>query len=154
MKKIPLSNGKVAFVSDEDWPVISHLRWRDKGGGYVQARYKKSAGGSGEFVYLHRFIMSPPPGYVVDHIDGNPLNNTRENLQVTTYSRNSMRFGHARMPGMSFDRQKNMWRVRLKMDGRLFDFGLFNTKEEAAKTVRIARQAMWSPEFNSLGTKP
>lgn len=50
MKEILLSNGKRALVSDEDWPRVSKLKWRDRGGGYVRARFKKAAGGNGAFV--------------------------------------------------------------------------------------------------------
>ena len=33
-------------------------------------------------VYLHRFIMNAKKNQIVDHIDGNPMNNRRENLRI------------------------------------------------------------------------
>ena len=38
---------------------------------------------------IHRIVMSPPKGMVVDHINGNALDNRKENLRVCTYSQNS-----------------------------------------------------------------
>jgi hypothetical protein len=42
----------------------------------------------GKNILLHRFLMGPKKGEVVDHIDGNPLNNQRSNLRVCTQGEN------------------------------------------------------------------
>lgn len=51
--------------------------------GYRMRRNKK------EYVQLHRYITRCPEGKVIDHRDRDTLNNTRENLKVTTYSGNN-----------------------------------------------------------------
>ena len=40
-------------------------------------------------VYLHRFIVNPPSDKVIDHINGNGLDNRRSNLRVVTQHINS-----------------------------------------------------------------
>lgn len=141
MKEIPLPNGKVALVSDEDHPRVSKLSWSDRGGGYARARFKRSAGGDGyAFVYLHRFVTGAPTGWVVDHIDGNPLNNTRENLQIISQSQNCMRAD--RGDGVSMHRGK--FRARARMHGKPHSLGVYKTHEEAAAAVELARAAAWA----------
>lgn len=38
--------------------------------------------------YVHRFIMKAKPGEYVDHINGNPCDNRKENLRITTNMQN------------------------------------------------------------------
>lgn len=42
-----------------------------------------------ELGYLHRWLMKPPKGMVVDHINGNILDNRRKNLRVCTRKENA-----------------------------------------------------------------
>lgn len=148
---LPLPNGKTAFVSPEDWPRVSKLSWSDKGLGYVRAVFKKSEGGDGRIVDLGRFIMRAPPGYVVDHIDGNPLNNTRGNLQTITQSRNMMRRKDVMAGGIQ--RHKNRWRVRISIDGKSTSFGLYDDREAAEEALAKARALAWGP-MNEMGAIP
>lgn len=146
---IPLPCGKTAYVSECDYHRVSRLSWSDRGSGYVRARFKRSAGGDGRFVYLHRFILSATNGLDVDHIDKNPLNNTRENLQVATRSRNIMR---AYMDKSGISKQRNKWRARLRVDGKQLSLGCYDTEDAARKAVEDARRKAWDDDLvNDLG---
>ena len=57
-------------------------------------RYHK--GRQVEVIYLHRQISGALPNVVVDHIDGNGLNNTAANLRITTVEENARRQNHRR----------------------------------------------------------
>ena len=84
--KIPLRNkDKVVTdhtsVSIEDYDTVNKSRWYKNDGGYVR---------NDKLGLLSHFIHGKPrEGYVIDHIDHNPLNNTRENLREITYSQNA-----------------------------------------------------------------
>ena len=62
--------------------------------GYKQFHQYKGGGRVG--TYVHRFVYeyykgSIPEGFVVDHIDGNKLNNTVNNLQVLSVADNTLK---------------------------------------------------------------
>lgn len=150
VRGLRLPDGRVALVSGEDLSRVASMNWSTNARGYVRARWRQALGGHGGIVYLHRFIMAAPEGMVVDHIDGNPLNNSRDNLQITTTARNVMR---ARGGGVTFDRHLGKWRVRKRVDGRMANFGLFDCREDAEVALAAAMREIWSnPEVNKLGT--
>lgn len=71
---------KVFIVDKKDIPMISKERWHIGKNGYVTANSDKK--------YLHRLLLNPKAGEVVDHINGNRLDNRRENLRIADYSEN------------------------------------------------------------------
>lgn len=86
--KIPLRNNKkeiveYALVSEEDFEKVNKYKWC-LFGNYVTGKVNRKP------VRLHHFVLkTPDDGYVIDHIDRNPLNNKRDNLREVTYSINS-----------------------------------------------------------------
>ena len=76
---IPLTRGMVATVSLADVARVAAHSWHAKKG---TATWYASAKIDGKHVAMHRFLLQPAPGLVVDHIDCNGLNNTRENIRV------------------------------------------------------------------------
>lgn len=85
VRRIPLGKGLFATVDATDYEEIRKYRWRAirHGRNVYAATHKK-----GRTVYMHRMLMRPRKGYVVDHIDGNSLNNRRCNLRVCTPAQN------------------------------------------------------------------
>lgn len=96
MKTIPLGkDGKhVALVDDEDYERLAAFKWhvvnctRRSGKPKLYACRRVNRTGK---VYMHREIMNPPPHLVVEHIDGNGLQNTRDNLELIPHAENSRR---------------------------------------------------------------
>lgn len=90
MKEIQLTQGKVALVDDEDFDWLNQYRWYYHKGGtkltYARGRMHE---GSNKLVLMHRAIMNPPDNMVIDHRDGNGLNNQRANLWICTNLENT-----------------------------------------------------------------
>jgi len=82
MKLIPLTMGKSAQVDDEDFNLIN-MSWSYKPNGYNG--YAVSSFG----IRMHNEIMKPENGFIVDHKDGNGLNNQRYNLRICTQQQNA-----------------------------------------------------------------
>ncbi|MDD5551392.1 MAG: HNH endonuclease [Candidatus Omnitrophica bacterium] len=95
MKKTKLTRGKVALVDDEDYERTTQYRWCAMHINYQwyadRALSKKEP--KNAFTEMHRFIMNPPKGMMVDHRDGNGLNNQKSNLRICTRAENMMNRG-------------------------------------------------------------
>jgi len=81
--------------------------------------------------------MSPDPGFDVDHIDGNKLNNRRSNLRVATRSQNSANRGPtggtSKFKGVRYCKDKGRYRAEIQADGRYIHLGYFDVEVDAAR---------------------
>jgi hypothetical protein len=82
VKMIPLTNGFYAYVDADSYEWLNQWHWRAYSAGYV-ARWEK-----GRLIYMHRRIMQPRAGKIVDHINGNGYDNTRANMRNITRREN------------------------------------------------------------------
>lgn len=91
-QRIQLSQGKWAIVDDDDYERLCQWRWsaseKRKGmGEFYAVRVDRD---TKRMIPMHRQIMGSPEGMVVDHINGDPLDNRRCNLRVCTQAQNVM----------------------------------------------------------------
>src|SRR5690348_4214699 len=88
MREIPLANGRgVGIVDDEDCELVSRYTWvAQRKGAQTYAVHRYYEGGRRRSLRMHRLILPGVP--LIDHRDGNGLNNTRANLRAADKSRN------------------------------------------------------------------
>jgi hypothetical protein len=127
MTAVLLSDQKTfALVDAADIPLMEGIRWHPRRHGtklYVRAKIGR------DWVYLHRFLLNPDRGLVVDHIDGNPLNNTRANLRIVTQKVNLWNFRASREVGVS--RKGEKWRARIRHNGKRIELGFYQKRHDA-----------------------
>lgn len=163
MKEILLHNSDLfAIVDDDDFERVSKYKW-----------YLRSIGRNNYAVCtatiwpdnaMHRFITNCPWDYVsvVDHKNGNGLDNRRSNLRICTQSQNAA--NSRRHPnktgyvGVFFDKRKSVqdgkvWFARLSHLGTIFRVGNFHTKEEAALAYNKKALEIWG-EYARLNIVP
>lgn len=74
----------------------------------------------------------------IDHIDGNPLNNRRENLRVVTHSqnmRNKAKRGSnmsSAFKGVSYNNKSGLWHATIFLNGKNKHLGSFTSEKSAA----------------------
>lgn len=95
-------------------------------------------------VLMHSYLTQPDPGYVADHIDGDPLNNQLHNLRVITSGENNQnarkrRNASSRYRGVSLDQQRGLWMAQCTVYGQHHYLGRFADEEEAAEVVKAFR---------------
>jgi hypothetical protein len=132
IRRIPVGNGLFALVDASDYEMVSRYKWHAiRKGPKTYACCHKGR----KLVSMHRMIMRPRKGYVVDHIDGNGLNNRRCNLRECTIQQNRAnarsRGGSSRFVGVY--RRKDKWVAGLQYRGKYYYLGLFEDEVEAAK---------------------
>lgn len=114
-KRIPLSKGLFAWVSEEDFDRVSKYKWhanltKTKRGDFYYARgwipkeevnssATLSQKGTLRHILLHRFVLNLPDEIRVDHEDLDCLNCTRSNLRVATNAEN---LANSKVKGKAF----------------------------------------------------
>jgi hypothetical protein len=96
----------------------------------------------GRTTRLHRLILKPEPCSLVDHINGNPLDNRRSNLRLADEFGNSRNRRVSRGVYTGFkgvhSHRLGWWRAVIIADGKKHDLGVFRSPVEAAKAYDAA----------------
>lgn len=110
-------------------------------------------------ILLHRVILERMIGRTLtsteftDHIDGNPLNNRRENLRIATsaenqHNRSKPRNNKSGYKGVTWQSAVGKWRAQIKVNGKAIYLGLFTTPEAAHEAYCIAARELHGKFFN------
>src|SRR5690349_18607697 len=96
MKLISLTQNKFAQVDDEDYDFLMQWRWyaikatKEELNFYAVTTINQGRGKRQKMIQMHRLLMSlTDPKIIVDHKDGDGLNNQRNNLRLCSFSQNS-----------------------------------------------------------------
>lgn len=130
-----------ALIDDEDYERVITLRW------IARKRVRKSRTvyyvsayiGNRKDIRLHTFLIGKKEGLEIDHIDGNPLNNQKNNLRFVTNSQNQYnRFKQpncaSKYKGVYYSKMKKRWISLINVDKKCIYLGMFKTEEMAAIT--------------------
>lgn len=164
---IPLDNGLVTWVSPEDEEIASY-GWRAKSAGKHRrptyyAYYKYRLAGVAYDVYLHNLVWERtmgaevPAGFLIDHMNGDKLDNRRENLRLATRTENEANKRKRRGKTTSKykgvtkinDGRQKCWRVSITVNRKQKKVGTFYSEREAALAYNKAALEEWG-EFAFL----
>ena len=132
MKIIKLTKGQEALVDDGDFWLLRIFKWHC-GRGYAA---------NSDLGLMHRFLMKDPVGLMVDHIDGNRLNNQRANLRIVTAQQNQSNrrkgFGASKYVGLCWEPKFGRWKVTVMHAGKSHYVGVFRDELDAAQAYNDA----------------
>ncbi len=154
---IPLTKGYEAVIDAADVPLVGGFNWLALLGArtvYV-LRHKKTPAGPNVKFYLHRVLLDAPPDMVVDHINGDGLDNRRANLRLATYAQNSRYSRRAAsnttgFKGVTYAVREKRWQAQIVVDGRAKYLGSFE-HPELAHAVYCAAARFYFGEFAHPG---
>ena len=148
VKLITLTQGKQALVDDIDYKYLRQWKWcahKSRGKVYV-SRCESRASGSA-IVRMHQVIAQRAglnvDNFVVDHRDGNGLNNQRNNLRQATkaqnqYNRRRNKNNVSGFKGVCRTSDNRKWRAGIQVAGHNVHLGCFDKAVDAAKAYNAA----------------
>lgn len=141
-KLIPLNGkygrDKFAIVDADDYEELRRHNWHLSSTGHV-VRYE-----NGRAILMHRVIMCAQLGMEIDHINGIPADNRRENLRQCSHAEN-MRNKRVRRSINKKSKYKGVskgdyksWRAEIKVNGNRHKLGSYKSEDDAARMYDAA----------------
>lgn len=145
---IALTKGYYAIVEVRDLEKVRHHIWcaleTKRPDGTIRAVYAKTGAGK----YMHHWLVEHQAGMEIDHVDGNGLNNTRQNLRRVSVSQNQ----HNRriqinnttgFAGIRREKRCRTWLAYITIDGHEHRIGRFESVHEAAAARAAVELALF-----------
>jgi hypothetical protein len=153
MKQIKLFSSKypnlVALVDDEDFDRLNEFRWhpyKDKTTFYAIRNIDDGNGGHTTRP-MHQEILGRVAGSVIDHRDGDGLNNQKGNIRRCTQGENTRNArlrsdSTSRVKGVTWFAKDRKWRARIQANKKAVFLGYFDTIEEARSAYEAASKRL------------
>ena len=132
MKYIKLTKGKVAIVDDEDYYELNKYKWCVSNGKYA---VRSKPNNNAVKILMHRQIINARGDEIVDHVNGNGLDNTRKNLRICTHTQNMTNrnsYGVSIYLGVSWSKPLKRWVAQIKINKKQTCLGFFFNEINAA----------------------
>jgi hypothetical protein len=165
VREIPLTQGKVALIDDEDFARVNAFKWytlalrkTDGSCRYYAWRSVRQPDGKRVWIYLHRFLMNAPADLVVDHVNGNGLDCTRTNMRLATHAQNvqNMRPHKHGVSGFKgiWRRKSGRWQAEIRAEDRRIRLGTYDDPAFAAAIYDAAARQLFGHFSNTNFDRP
>ena len=124
----------------EDAHKVEPYAWHANKGHSTFYAYRQTPRPNRKQIAMHREITECPKGKMVDHKNGNGLDNRRKNLRICTMSENMMNRGKTKVHSGKYkgvyktgDSKLNPYSARIQKNKKVYCLGHHKTPEEAAR---------------------
>ena len=145
--EIPLSKGLMAIVDDDMFEFLNQWKWSAcfQANKVYAHRSIRLPNKKHRTISMHRLIFNAQKGQMIDHIDGNGLNNQKQNLRLCNKAQNlansKMSGTRTGLKGVSLSGKK--FSVRIHYNGKTQCLGSFSSPEEAARVYDRKAFELW-----------
>ena len=132
------------MVDDEDYEKFGKFSWYFHTTGHgVAVRRTPEKKGKVERIYLHRAILKAGKGIHVDHINGNTLDNRKQNLRLCSIAENNRNVGKRKnnisgYKGVFLNKKISKWFAQVSFEKKGIYLGSFSSKKDAARAYNRA----------------
>ncbi len=144
-REIYLGEGLWTILDQQDYCCFGRFKWEISGNDnkFYAVRNVMADSSRTTTVRLHRLILNAPQDLVVDHINGDSLDNRRANLRLATqaqnlYNRKKKKNTSSQFIGVSFNKSHRYWGVQIKVNGKTIWLGSFDSEIDAAHAYDAA----------------
>jgi AP2 domain len=152
VRTIPLTQGLVALVDEQDHGALTVFKWFARRGGSTFYAVRNGPRPSQPSIYMHRVLLSLVDGasnVLVDHRNGNGLDNRRSNIRVASNMQNlanqHSRAATSRFKGVSWDSERGAWQANITFAYRKKYLGRFVSEVSAARAYDSAALSLFGP---------
>lgn len=136
-----------SLIDKEDLKLVQNKKWSVTKDNYILSGSVKP------FIYLHRIVMNASSEYV-DHINGNTLDNRKQNLRIVSNANNLK--NRIKLPsnntsgiiGVRYRKDRNKWYAEIQYDNHKINLGSYIEKEDAIK-ARLEAELKYFGKYKS-----
>lgn len=138
--------GIPVIIDKEDYEKIKGYLWYTSKG-YALTHFK------GTTLKIHRIILNIGEGMVVDHINGNPLDNRKANLRICTQHQNAMNVKKPKnnksgIKGVRWVENRHKWEAFIGYNRKQIHLGQFDSVDEAVNARKNAEAKYYGEYAN------
>lgn len=159
MKEIRLTNGMVTIIDDDDYDLVSQRTWFPIPNRNITYAATFTPLLDSRLLFLHSFVLGKRGNVGTDHINGNGLDNRKENLRPASQRQNMMnrsksptvdgKVCSSNFKGVTWLKRRRRWQSRVKLIGRNYYLGEFKNEITAVRAYDIKAQHYFG-EFAKL----
>ena len=141
---ISIKNSQKKITVSECDSHLAGVSWQLNSVGYARRTIRERGTGKYKTILMHRHILQAKDGEVVEHINGDKLDNRRSNIRVCTQSENLSRrvktnkpyssgfYGVSKRIDYRTKNKRIRWQAQLVVNGKHF-CKVFDKEEDAAR---------------------
>jgi len=140
MIEIPLTQGQVALIDDEDFEIVSRYKWCARWSPCTNSFYAmtniRNAAVQGTTLRMHRLIMKAQQGEQIDHINHDTLDNRKAELRLCTqnqnqHNRSAQANNTSGYKGVFWHKASQKWQAQIQLNGKRKSLGCYAAPEAA-----------------------